>query len=1011
MQEKLYLGQEDTSSVSSLLIENYRIKGILHRLQGEVDYNFKLSTLDGSAYLVKVSQIDPDIQSIDFQLDIQRHLNVAERSFPVSQTIFNHHGEEKTVIKDKLGREQIIRVHQWLEGKPLGEANPRSVQLLQAWGSLAGEMSCLLKGYTHPAAKRAYKWDPSRCLTSKPALRLFKDPLKEKIALHYWDAFEEKVLPTLPSLRKSINHNDLHESNVLINARGSFTKITGVIDFGDAIYTETINEIAIVLAYAGMGALDPLRSMCIVLTAYHEKYAIKENELDVLYYLVAARLLITVSSAAEAKINTPDNDYLHVSEQGAWKLLEQWYAIDSNFAKYAFKTACNYDALDGEKVLQYLESKDLHPIVTTQGKRVCELDLSIGSIELGSNYHFSHISLFCDRVNKMIRDKKGSIGIGGYKEVRPFYTTDSFTVEGDFGPQWRTVHLGIDVWTEELTPLYAPLDARVHSVQDNKGDCDYGPTLILEHQTDQRHKFYTLYGHLDLDCLRWKEGDLIKAGDKIAHIGGPPINGNWPPHLHFQLILDMLGKDGDFPGVAFAHEIETWEQLCPNPAVFFKEMGVLSLNKHLDGNEVHRLREEVLGRNLSLSYQQPLYIQRGYGTYLYDDSGRRFLDTVNNVAHLGHEHYGVVKAGQRQMEILNTNTRYLHSNIVNYARALADTFPPSLCVVYFTNSGSEANELALRMAKTYTGKEGVMALDVGYHGNTNATIDVSAYKFNAKGGKGCPSTTQLLPIPDIFRSSLSNKAYLEKTTQDIEETLYNLTASPAGFAAFIGESILSCGGQILPPDGYFKEVYKQVRAVGGLCIADEVQTGFGRVGKSFWAFELHGVIPDIVSMGKPIGNGHPIGAVITTRAIADTFDNGMEFFNTYGGNPVSCAIGHQVLKTIKEEKLQEHALVMGEYLKESLRNLQSKYPIIGDVRGEGLFLGMELLTSLEDKVPAPQEAKYLINRMRSLGVLMSTDGPYHNVIKIKPPLSITKQQASFLIQTLDRVFKEDGMQV
>ena len=402
-------------------------------------------------------------------------------------------------------------------------------------------------------------------------------------------------------------------------------------------------------------------------------------------------------------------------------------------------------------------------------------------------------------------------------------------------------------------------------------------------------------------------------------------------------------------------------------------------------------RRKHLGPSLSLSYRQPLHIVRGWMQHLYDSSGREYLDCVNNVAHVGHCHPRVVRAAAEQMAVLNTNSRYLHELLVEYAERLTATLPARLSVVYLVCSGSEANELALRLARAHTHRDGFIVVDAAYHGNTNALIDVSPYKFNGRGGRGKPSHVQVVPMPDVYRGV------------DYAGTVVEAVRRCDGPAAFLCESALSCGGQIILPPGYLYDAYEAVQAAGGVCIADEVQTGFGRAGSHFWMFETQGVVPDIVTMGKPIGNGHPMGAVVTTPEIAASFANGMEYFNTFGGNPVSCAAGLAVLDVIRDEGLQQNARETGEYLLSGLKDLADRHSIIGDVRGIGLFLGFELVRDRETKEPAGAEAGELVNRMKDRGVLLSTDGPFHNVIKIKPPLIFSREDADLLLRSLDDV--------
>ena len=419
--------------------------------------------------------------------------------------------------------------------------------------------------------------------------------------------------------------------------------------------------------------------------------------------------------------------------------------------------------------------------------------------------------------------------------------------------------------------------------------------------------------------------------------------------------------------------------------------------------ELIEARKKHLGSSLSISYQSPLHIVSGSRQYLYDSDGRRYLDCVNNVAHVGHSHPYVVRAATEQMAILNTNTRYLHELLIEYSERLTATLPEQLSVVYLVCSGSEANELALRLARAHTRRNEVIVVDGAYHGNTSAMIDLSPYKFDGPGGKGCPSWVHKVPMPDVYRGPYHGADAGKLFAAQVGEALRR----SGQVAAFFCESALGCGGQIILPSGYLRETYTAVRAAEGVCVADEVQTGFGRAGTHFWMFETQGVVPDIVTLGKPIGNGHPLGAVITTPEIAASFANGMEYFNTFGGNPVSCAAGLAVLDVIRDEELQKNALEVGEYLKQGLRELQKQHSSIGDVRGLGLFLGIELIRNRETLEPGDSEAADVVERMRERGVLLSTDGPFHNVIKIKPPLVFSKADADFLVSRFDAVLKED----
>jgi len=382
---------------------------------------------------------------------------------------------------------------------------------------------------------------------------------------------------------------------------------------------------------------------------------------------------------------------------------------------------------------------------------------------------------------------------------------------------------------------------------------------------------------------------------------------------------------------------------------------------------------------------------------------------VNNVCHVGHCHPKVVAAGQAQLAKLNTNTRYLHDNLVNYADQLLATMPDELSVCMLVNSGSEANELAFRLARCFTQSKELLVVDGAYHGNTNACIEASPYKFDGPGGEGAAPYVHKVTLPDPYRGEFSGysretaAAYAKSVTQVLEK----LATEGKAPGAFICESLQGVAGQIIMPDGYLENVYAQVRAAGGVCIADEVQVGFGRVGTHMWAFETQNIVPDIVTLGKPIGNGHPMAAVITSQKIADAFVTGMEYFNTFGGNPVSCAIGMAVLNTIKEDRLQENALETGRYFRQKLRELQQQFSLIGDVRGLGLFIGVELVEDRVSKKPATETAARLIEYFKQHKILLSTEGPFYNVLKIKPPLAFNQADADKFIAVFEQGLQTD----
>lgn len=419
-------------------------------------------------------------------------------------------------------------------------------------------------------------------------------------------------------------------------------------------------------------------------------------------------------------------------------------------------------------------------------------------------------------------------------------------------------------------------------------------------------------------------------------------------------------------------------------------------------------RRNSIGPSLSLSYRSPLTIVRGEGAYLYDADGRAYLDLVNNVAHVGHAHPRVVEAAARQKALVETNTRYLHPAILDYAERLISTLPPSLEVAFLVNSGSEANELALRLARAATGRRDVAVLDGAYHGNTGGLVDISPYKFDGPGGAGRPDHVHVAPLPDPYRGR--HRGATKETgaayAADLGAVLDAAAAADHPVGAVIAESAPGSAGQVIPPPGFLAGAFDRARSAGAVAIADEIQVGLGRVGSTWWSFQLDGALPDIVTMGKPLGNGHPLGAVVTTRAIADAFANGMEYFSTFGGNPVSASVGLAVLDVIDDEDLRSRAAVRGARFERGLRELAGRHPSIGDVRGQGLFIGVVLVRDRASREPATELASAIVEGALARGILFSTDGPAHDTLKIKPPLVIDAADIDRVIETLDELFGE-----
>lgn len=1011
----------------SFALKYYGLAASAEELPSERDQNFLITAADRRMYVLKIANAAEDINILDLQNRAMRHLAGPDEPVPCPQVILSLERREIESVGDSNGVSHYLRLVSYIPGVPLAKVNPQTSDLLQDFGRFIGRLARRLETFSHPAGRRDLIWDiRTGHQTVRRCLEFMPDAGRRSLVEKFLCGFESIPAAKIDALETGVIHNDANDYNVIVSfpesGKGNFGKrhVAGIIDFGDVVHSYRLAELAVACAYVMLDKEDPLAAASCVVAGCHAVQPLRESELELLYALICLRLIMSVSICAYQTGLKPDNSYLAISERPVWRLLEKLEAVHPNLAWYTFRDACGFSPCPASNAITaWLKTHqgDFAPVAGIDLKTAKKMvfDLGLGSKLVGDMRIVDDTPSFSRFLFDEMKKSGAAIGVGRYDEARLIYTSANFRPGGHPLAEGRTVHLGIDLFLEPGSPVYSPLDAVVDSFRNNASSRDYGPTLILKHIVDGGgREFFTLYGHLSANSLEGLfVGKHILKGERIASIGAYPENGDWPPHLHFQVIADMLGMEGDFPGVAGHSRKNIWLSISPDPNPI---LGIPDHELEQDRcglEEILKLRKSSLGPSLSISYQRPLKIVRGFRQYLYDETGRTFLDAVNNVPHVGHCHPRVVKAAQEQIAVLNTNTRYLHDNLVHYAERLQERLPEPLRVFFFVNSGSEANDLALRLARTYTGAKDMIVVDGAYHGHLTSLIEISPYKFDGPGGPGRPPFTQKVIMPDLYQGPYragdpdAGAKYAAHVSEAVER-IHKEGRKPAGF---ICESLLSCGGQIVLPENYLREAFRRVREAGGVCVADEVQVGFGRVGTHFWGFETQCVIPDIVTMGKPIGNGHPLAAVVTTREVADAFATGMEYFNTYGGNPVSCAVGLAVLDVIEEEKLQENALVVGGRLKAGLEKLKEKHALIGDVRGLGLFVGVELVLDRKTRARATLHAAYIAERMREEGILLSTDGPFRNVLKIKPPMVFSASDADLLVAVLDKILSEDPLRV
>jgi 4-aminobutyrate aminotransferase-like enzyme/Ser/Thr protein kinase RdoA (MazF antagonist) len=999
----------------ALALRLYGLEAEAVALPGEFDDNFRLASPGGRLHVLKAMHPARERGLVELQCAILAWVEERAPHLPVPRVAPTRKGEGVAVVPGPDGAPRLVWMLGWLPGTPLAEARPRTPELLAGLGRTMGELDAALVGFDHPEARRDFKWDLARASWIREALEHVRDPERRALVERALARYESEVVPALPRLRRGVVHGDANDHNVLVgDPRAHPREVTGLLDFGDAHHGLLVAEPAVAAAYALLGQDDPLAAAAAVVSGYHTAFTLDEEEVSLLFALVGARLAVSVTNSAMRSGCAPSDPYVTVSEAPAWEALARLDRVHPRFAHYTFREACGLPPVPrGPALVSWLERAERAPVLDADLRRApcLVLDLGVGSLFLGADPAVARTGPLTERIFGAMRRAGVAVGVGRYDEARGIYMSPAFAPGGKATDPRRTVHLGIDLFVEPGTTVRAALPGVVHVLANNAAPQDYGPVVILRHETGDGPPFFTLYGHLTEDTLHGLAvGQGVEAGQAIARVGAPPTNGDWPPHLHLQIILDLLETDADFPGVALPSERVLWMSLSPNPNLLLGIPAHRFPPEEEAPAETMAARRRLLGRNLSVSYRRPLKIVRGWAQHLYDESGCAYLDVYNNVPLVGHSHPRVVRAAQEQLALLNTNTRYLHDTILRYAERLVRLLPEPLRVCYFVASGSEANELALRLARARTGREDVIVLEHAYHGHTTTLVDVSPYKFDGPGGRGRREWVHVAPLPDTYRGRYrrDDPQAGPKYARHVGALADQLQAGGRGLAAFLAETLPSVAGQIVLPPGYLAGAYRHVRAAGGVAIADEVQTGFGRLGETFWGFEAQSVVPDMIVLGKPIGNGFPLGAVVTTHEIAAAFDNGMEFFSTFGGNPVSCAAGLAVLDVVEEERLQERALRVGGHLLAGLRRRQERHAVLGDVRGSGLFLGVELVRDRATLEPAAEEAAYVVDRLRERGVLTGTDGPHHNVLKLRPPLVFSEEDADLFLETLDEVLEEDG---
>jgi 4-aminobutyrate aminotransferase-like enzyme/Ser/Thr protein kinase RdoA (MazF antagonist) len=992
-----------------ILKTHWGIDAKLRPLPGELDQNFLAQDQNGSKYILKIMRNGCPEWLIKAQIESIEKINIRDPSLKIPKIIKSLQGTPFIIQNDQTEKARILWIQRCIPGKCYAEIKQKTTDLSFAIGVTLGGIDKALANYQNEKLVRDFKWYLPGSLWIEKYLAVIKNSERNWIISKIVKDFKE-VLPELSNLSSQIIHNDPNDYNILISGDNyrSLT-VSGIVDFGDICQAPRICDLAIAAAYIVLDHPNPENMLAALVSGYNSIYPLSTQEVDIIWRLLRMRLAVSVINSTMLAAESPGDDYITISQAPAWRFLEK-LDLNEGLIRARLRSVCDMPILEGaDRVVNWItkEKGKFAPLFGVSLKNLEMKSLSAEKTSIPEN----PFELTSDEA-KVIgaeNDETDTIWLGYYNEPRLIYTAPAFKKGPWKASNRRTVHIAIDVFANKGTKLYAPMEGEVFTAEYRDSPLDYGGVVILKHTTPNNDDFFTLYGHLDpqfLDTL--KVGDKIDKGQEFCKLGGSDVNGGWAPHVHFQIALTTDGMEADWPGVADPDDLVFWNSVCPNPA------SMLNLEDHdcaynfNKKTEVLSDRKKYFGGNLSVSYNDPILISRAWRHHIFDEWGRPYLDAYNNVPHVGHSHPRINLVASDQLKKVNSNTRYLHPSQTEFAKKLLSKLPSEFEVCYFVNSGSEANELALRLAQAHTHKTGIITPDEGYFGNTTGALSISAYKFKKLNGIGQADWVEIIEVPDDYRGSYKkdDPDRSRKFAKFVDGAIERLNSKGLGLSGFIMETFPSVGGQIIPPEGYLAQVYRKIREHGGVCIADEVQTGLGRLGDYYFGFEFQKVTPDIVVLGKPLGNGHPIGAVITTKTIALSFDNGIEFFSTFGGSNLSCRIGKEVLEIVDEEKLQSNAKIVGNFLLAGFQELKEKFAFIGDVRGMGLFIGLEIIE--DDGTEAPELCAYIKNKMRENRVLLGSDGPKDNVIKIRPPLTIDLEDAQMLLETFSGVL--DGTQ-
>ncbi|MEH3054296.1 MAG: aminotransferase class III-fold pyridoxal phosphate-dependent enzyme [Patulibacter minatonensis] len=975
------------AQAEALVAEHWGLAGASATELGSYqDQVFRIDPSDGARVALKIAGAQVERAVLELEHAVLRTLDdPEERPLGALRTplpIVTLAGEEIVAVGAFHAR-----VLTWAPGDALAGGGFVDDARARALGDAAGRLSAALAGIDHPAARRVFQWDVRHAAA---VAELARDHLTDdewamqRRALAWLAGVDDGALP------RQLAYTDLTANNLLgaFAADGTFTP-TAIVDFGDLVHTWRIADVASA-AYAAIAG-DPARALELtahVVAAFHDRQALEPAEADALWPVIAGRAALCGASLAHqvrsvAGSSEASAAYLDTFVARDDAALRAALAVDPIVARAVIRDACGLAVCPvGAQSDAQLAALDPGPLLDGIDRAaLMPVDLGVGT-SLLTERAWDDADAIAAALAGAVPD--GAYAVGRWGEAR---------LPGAGRPLQDprpALHLGADLFVPPGTTVLAPYDVRVIA------DDGHG-AIELESLGPGRAPILRLSGLEPLVGI----DDEPRRGARLGTVAARAVAAEQAPlpaHLHVQ-----LATTSGLPAAGDAALRAAWTALCPDPSPL---LGVdVSAPPTPTAAELVGRRERVVATPQHLYYREPTPMVRGWGAWIYDGDARPLLDMVNNVAVLGHAHPAVTAAATEQFALLNTNSRFLYAAMAEYAEAIAATLPPHLSSIFFVNSGSEALDLAIRLARVATGRHDLLAIEGAYHGWTGAVFELCTHPQDNPGWRGnLPASTHVIPQPHPLRGALGPDA--EPYVDAVRAACAAASARGGGPAAFVAEPMLGNAGAVSPPPGFMAAAYEVVRAHGGLNVADEVQVGYGRTGETFWAFEREGLEPDVVAAAKAVGNGHPLGFVACRPELAAAFDAHAPWFSSPGGGPVSCRVGLAVLRAIQSEGLQENAAIVGAHLKARLEALAADHPIIGQVHGRGLYLGVDLVRDRATAEPAAGEARAICERLRRFGVILQPTGDHDNVLKVKPPLCLTIDDADFAVDALERVLVE-----